>query len=123
MLPCMVTRPRIRAFFTALGLYVLAGLLIGYFAVNAYTGSRGLRARQVIDQRIATLTQKIDAAKAERAQWERRVALLKSDHIDRDMLDERARALLDYADPRDLVLIPPPSPASAAPLAERRATH
>ncbi len=102
----MVRRPRIRAFFTALGLYVLAGLLIAYFAVNAYTGSRGLRARQDIEQQIATLTRQIDEAKAERAQWERRVALLKSDHLDADMLDERARALLDYADPRDLVLIP-----------------
>lgn len=102
----MVRRPRIRAFFTALGLYVLAALLIGYFAVNAYTGSRGLRARQDIEQRIAALTSQIDEAKAERAQWERRVALLKSDHVDADMLDERARALLDYADPHDLVLIP-----------------
>ena len=102
----MVRRPRIRAFFTALGLYVLAALLIGYFAVNAYTGSRGLRARQDIEQRIAALTRQIDDAKDERAQWERRVALLKSDHVDADMLDERARALLDYADPRDLVLIP-----------------
>jgi cell division protein FtsB len=101
----MVRRPRIRAFFTALGLYVLAALLIGYFAINAYTGSRGLRARQDLDQRIAALTRQIDDVKAERIQWERRVALLKSDHIDPDMLDERARALLDYTDPRDLVLI------------------
>src|SRR5215470_8768177 len=103
----MVTRPRIRAFFTALGLYVLAALLIGYFGVNAYTGSRGLRARQDLDQRIAALTRLIDETKAERAQWERRVALLKSDGLDPDMLDERARALLEYADPRDLVFIPP----------------
>ena len=102
----MVRRPRIRAFFTALGLYVLAALLIGYFGINAYTGSRGLRARQDLDQRIATLTRQIDEVKAERAQWERRVALLKSDHLDPDMVDERARALLDYADPHDLVLIP-----------------
>ena len=101
----MVRRPRIRAFFTALGLYVLAALLIGYFAINAYTGSRGLRARQDLDQRIAALTRQIDDVKAERIQWERRVALLKSDHIDPDMLDERARALLDYTDPRELVLI------------------
>ena len=101
----MVRRPRIRAFFTALGLYVLAALLIGYFAINAYTGSRGLRARQDLDQRIAALTRQIDDVKAERARWERRVALLKSDHIDPDMLDERARALLDDTDPRDLVLI------------------
>jgi len=103
----MVIRPRIRAFFTALGLYVLAALLIGYFGVNAYTGSRGLRARQDIDQRIAALTRQIDDAKAERAQWERRVALLKSDSLDADMLDERARALLNYADPHDLVLMRP----------------
>jgi cell division protein FtsB len=103
----MVIRPRIRAFFTALGLYVLAALLIGYFGVNAYTGSRGLRARQDIDQRIAALTRQIDDAKAERAQWDRRVALLKSDSLDADMLDERARALLNYADPHDLVLMNP----------------
>ena len=101
----MVTRPRIRAFFTALGLYVLAALLIGYFGVNAYTGNRGLRARQDLDQQIVAITSQIEDAKAERAQWERRVALLKPDSIDPDMLDERARVLLDDADPRDLVLI------------------
>src|ERR1700742_4161973 len=101
----MVTRPRIRAFFTALGLYVLAGLLIGYFAVNAYTGNRGLRARQDLDAQIAAITSQIEEAKAERVQWERRVGLLKADSIDPDMLDERARALLDDADPRDLVLM------------------
>jgi cell division protein FtsB len=40
--------------------------------------------------------------KAERAHWERRVSLLRADRIDPDMLDERARALVGYADPRDL---------------------
>ena len=101
----MVTRPRLRSFFTALGLYVLAALLIGYFGVNAYTGRHGLKARQDLDQQIAELRRDLDAAKAERTQWERRVALLKSDRIDPDMLDERARALLDYADPRDVVVL------------------
>jgi cell division protein FtsB len=45
------------------------------------------------------------AAKAERARWERRVALLKADRLDPDMLDERARQLLDYADPRDVTVL------------------
>jgi hypothetical protein len=31
--------------------------------------------------------------------------LIKSESLDPDMLDERVRALLDYADPRDAVLI------------------
>jgi len=43
--------------------------------------------------------------KAEHASWERRVALLRSDRIDPDMLEERARALLGFADPRDLILL------------------
>ncbi len=46
--------------------------------------------------------------KAERSLWERRVALLRSDRIDPDMLDERARALLGLADPRDLTLLTHP---------------
>ena len=33
------------------------------------------------------------------------MALLRSDRIDPDMLDERARALLGYVDPRDLTLL------------------
>jgi cell division protein FtsB len=101
----MVTRPRLRSFFTALGLYVLAALLIGYFGVNAYTGDHGLRAREALDRQIADLTRQLDEATAERDMWERRVNLLKAERVDPDMLDERARVLLDYVDPRDLVLI------------------
>jgi len=36
--------------------------------------------------------------------------LLRSDRVDPDMLDERARYQLDYANPHDLVrMIPPPA--------------
>jgi cell division protein FtsB len=102
----MVTRPRLRSFFTALGLYVLAALLIGYFGVNAYTGDHGLLARQDIDRDIGSLTTELTQATAERELWERRVKLLKSDSVDPDMLDERARALLNYGDPRELIRLP-----------------
>jgi cell division protein FtsB len=100
----MVTRKRLRSFLTALGLYVGAALLIGYFGVNAYTGNHGLRAKQSLDQQIAQLTAELSGLKAERAIWDRRVSLLKSDSLDPDLLDERARALLDYVDPRELTL-------------------
>ena len=52
----MVTRKRLRSILTALGLYVCAALLIGYFGVNAYTGNHGLSARQDLDLQIAQLT-------------------------------------------------------------------
>src|SRR5262245_52492026 len=100
----MVTRRRLRSILTALSLYVGAALLIGYFGVNAYTGNHGLRARQDLDQQIARLSAELAALAGERATWERRVSLLRSESIDPDMLDERARALLDYVDPSDLSL-------------------
>ncbi len=101
----MVKRPRLRSFFTALGLYVLAALLIGYFGVNAYSGDHGIRAREELDRQIAALNKQLDEATAERDLWQRRVKLLRPESIDPDMLDERARALLDFVDPRELVLI------------------
>jgi cell division protein FtsB len=43
--------------------------------------------------------------KVERVAWEQRVNLLKSESIDPDMLDERARLVLNYLDPRELTLM------------------
>jgi cell division protein FtsB len=101
----MVTRPRLRSILTALALYTIAAALIGYFGVNAYTGNLGLRARQEIDARIAELTSERDRVRTEREQWQHKVDLLKSDRIDPDLLDERARVLLDYVDPRDAIML------------------
>ena len=100
----MVTRRRLRSVLTALGLYLAAALLIGYFWVNAFTGNHGLNARQNIDQQIGELSAELAAVQAERAVWERRVSLLKSESLDPDLLDERARALVDYVDANDLTL-------------------
>jgi cell division protein FtsB len=101
----MVIRPRIRAFLTALGLYTVAALFIGYFGINAYTGKNGINARQELDQQIAELASQAERVRAERERWERRIALLKSDRIDPDMLDERARELLNYVDPHDITIM------------------
>jgi len=101
----MVIRPRIRAFLTALGLYVVAALFIGYFGVNAYTGKNGINARQELDQQIAGLASEVERVKAERVRWERRIALLKADRIDPDMLDERARQLLNYLEPHEVTIV------------------
>jgi cell division protein FtsB len=101
----MVTRKRLRSILTTFGLYVTAALLIGYFGANAFSGNHGLKAKQDIDQQVALLSTELSRLQVERVQWERRVALLKSRGIDPDMLDERARAQLDYTHPNDLTLM------------------
>ena len=99
----MVSRNRLKSFLTGLALYTMAAAMIGYFGINAYTGRYGLNARQELDQEIIALTSELARLKRERAEGEQRVSLLRSEKIDPDMLDERARFQLDYVNPHDLV--------------------
>ena len=108
----MVSRTRLKSFLTGFALYTMAGLFVGYFGVNAYTGKYGLNARQELDSEIIALTSELARLKRERAEGEQRVALLRSGQIDPDLLDERARFQLDYASPRDLVRIAKPASAN-----------
>ena len=99
----MVSRSRLKSLLTGLALYAMAAAMVCYFGVNAYTGKYGLNARQELDQEIVALTTELARLKRERTEGEQRVSLLRSDRVDPDMLDERARYQLDYANPRDLV--------------------
>src|ERR1700716_2547989 len=99
----MVSRSRLKSLLTGLALYTMAAAMVGYFGVNAYTGKYGFNARQELDQEIIALTSELARLKSERAQGEQRLARLRSARVAPDMLDERVRYQLDYADPRDLV--------------------
>jgi cell division protein FtsB len=101
----MVSRARLKSFLTGLALYTMAAAIVGYFGINAYTGKYGLNARQELDQEIIALTSELARLKQERLEGEKRVLLLRSDRVDPDMLDERARFQLDYANPHDLIRI------------------
>ncbi len=79
--------------------------LVGYFGWHATQGDHGLKAAA---QRQDLLKfARADLAKAERDRdgWERRVAGLRNSHLDPDTLDERARAMLNLADPADIVVL------------------
>jgi cell division protein FtsB len=101
----MVIRTRIRSGLTALGLYVGAALLIAYFWAHAHSGEHGLEAKQDLVQQEAELLRDLVQVKAEREAWEHRVALLRPNAVDPDLLEERARAQLHYTHPRDLTLM------------------
>lgn len=85
-----------------LGLLALA--YIGYHVIN---GKRGLlawfeRSDQVeqAEAELATLT-------AQREALEHRVSLLRPESLDLDLLDERARAVLNLVNPDDIVIVEP----------------
>jgi cell division protein FtsB len=101
----MVVRKRARKVLIPLALYSVSGLLVGYFLHHAHNGTRGLDAKRQLKIQAHDLSKEFEAAKIQRAEWERRIALLRSDQIDRDLLEERARTLLGRVHRNDLVII------------------
>lgn len=88
-----------------MGLYAAAAALIAYFGFHAYHGERGIHAKQQFIVQIDDLSGQLATLRKEKAEVARRVSLLRAEAIDPDMLDERAREILNFVDPRDLVLI------------------
>jgi cell division protein FtsB len=78
--------------------------VVGYFGWNAVQGDRGLVAYAQRQELLAQAKQDQARALAERDLWQRRMAGMRTQHLDADALDERARAMLNLADPADVIV-------------------
>jgi cell division protein FtsB len=84
---------------------VVCALGTTYFGYHMIHGEYGFLAYMRLNKEIQTLTAEREQAIAQRKAAEHRVALLRPGTLDRDMLDERARETLGYADAPDLVIV------------------
>ena len=100
----MVVRTRFRRFTYPVLLYLVSGGIGGYFVWHAINGDRGLKVSSEYEKSIVMLKTELAATKAAKAQWQQRIALMRGDAIDRDLLDEEARVTLDRVDKADLVI-------------------
>lgn len=100
----MIVRKRIRAVVAPLLIYAVSGCAAAYFVWSAQNGPRGLKTKAEYARQTQELTAELAAMRAEKARLRQRVALLQPPAIDRDILDEEARALLDRVDRRDVVI-------------------
>jgi cell division protein FtsB len=81
--------------------------LTAYFGWHATQGDRGLVSYAERQKDLVLAEAQLDRAKAEIVVWERRVAGLRGAQLDADVLDERARAMLNVSDPNDIVVLYP----------------
>ncbi|HEY8276121.1 MAG TPA: septum formation initiator family protein [Methyloceanibacter sp.] len=84
---------------------LFACALGGYFFYHLEIGDHGLKARASLEQRKEALQGELAGLKEVRERIERDVALLRPESLDPDMLDERARAILNLARPDDVVML------------------
>jgi cell division protein FtsB len=105
MIQAMVVRYRIRAVLIPLALYLVSGLTVGYFVYHSQHGDRGLETKLVLRQQILALDDELAGLKEEKTDWERRVSMLRTSSVDRDLLEERARLTLNRMHRNDVVIM------------------
>lgn len=94
---------------------LLGACLSAYFVFHAIHGDRGILAWLRLNQELKVATAQAAQASADRSAMERRVTLLSNTSLDLDMLEERARVMLNYAHPDDLIIFLNDASNAAAP--------
>ena len=87
-----------------------------YFAYHAVNGDRGLVAWLELKDRVQAAEESAEAVALQRRTVENRVRLLHPDSLDPDMIEERARIMLNFAYADDIVI---PEPTTEPPLGTR----
>ena len=84
------------------------GISFGLFVFFFYPllhGDRGYFAWKGVEQRLADSQARYQQVRDERAALENRVKMLRPDSLDLDLLDERARAVLGFLKPSEVVVL------------------
>ena len=104
----MVIRTRFRSIFIPVVLFLLSGASGSYFVWHALNGERGLNAKVAYQARIAQLSGELRGLVATRERMERRLAMMQTDQVERDILEEEARLILGRVGKTDLVILTAP---------------
>jgi len=86
---------------------VIFATLFGYFGYHLVNGDRGLLSMARLERETQIADQNLAEAETTKKIWERRVSALRNQSLGPDMLDERARSLLNYARKDDIIIFTP----------------
>ncbi len=79
--------------------------VLAYLAYHVFEGERGMKIWWAVDARIVKAEEEHAQKRIERERLEARVRLLREDTLDRDMLEERLRAMLNLARPDEIIIM------------------
>jgi len=83
----------------------LGAVLASYFGYHMVQGQHGAIAYLQLKAEVAEVRQVLAETRRQRLALERQVALLRPDNLDPDMLEERARLMLNYVRPDEVVVL------------------
>lgn len=83
---------------------LIAVTLVIYFVYHLIQGERGVLSWMRLNQRITVAEKRLDEVQVEQNALEQRVHLLRPDSLDPDMLEERARVVLNFARKDEIII-------------------
>ena len=101
----MILNRQIRDQYGSIALTLIFVGLLAYFTYHAISGERGFFAMLALQDELTKSKNELDAIRADRINFEHKVALMRSDSLDLDLLDEQARKVLIYAAPSEEVYL------------------
>lgn len=87
--------------------YLRSALLfiaVVYFGIHGLTGERGLLSTAAREAKLEQRQDQLAHLLEQRQDLEVRVRYLRANSLSRDLLEERARAVIGFVDPRDYVV-------------------
>src|SRR5690606_8037242 len=83
----------------------MCAVILTYFGFHAYHGVYGIYSKYAVEIEIAEQKERLASLVRERKEAERRVQLHHDGTLDRDMLDEQIRRLLNFSTEQDVVVL------------------
>jgi cell division protein FtsB len=112
------TRELRRRFAQIIGPVLGLGAL-AYLGYHLFAGERGLNAFWSVEERLVTAEAERRTLATRRQNLEDRVRMLREDSLDRDLLEERLRQMLNLGDPHDIIILYPKPLAPDKPVATK----
>jgi len=84
---------------------IIGALLLAYFSYHMVQGQQGVLSLLQLKSKVETAEVLHASLRLERLELESRVALLRPDNLDPDMIEERARVMLNFAHPNEIVIL------------------
>jgi cell division protein FtsB len=100
----MITRQYEKSPLRRLWMPLFAAGFLAYFGFHAFSGSFGLWAMGRLNADAVRLTVDLDALKAEHERLEKRVATVRPNGLDADVIDVQARTALNVMRPDEVVI-------------------
>ncbi len=100
----MATRQRKNSQLSGLLIPLICSTILGYFAFHAFQGNLGVRSRAQMDTHSLELQFELARLRDVRKALEHKVALLRDGQVEKDMLDQQARLMLNQVKADEFVI-------------------